>query len=301
MNDDHAPDLWLLAGDYLDGELDAAGLARAEDDPALMAIVAELRSLRSELRTPAAPAPAAREAAISAALASFDELHANGVVRPISAGSRRHTAQRASNRWLGAVAAAVVVLGGLGVVASGMSGNGGDDDAAGDVAGAPEMSQEALDDDATRAVEQAATESASAADAGTAADVAFDAAPTAAPEVMSAAEAGGESASAAESPAATTAAAGYTFVPSEPIADPGQLAQAAAQLQAQADADQLSNTPETRCGTEQQRPYTVLAEGLYRITADTVAAILVAVDDTTMTALAVDPDSCATLVETPLP
>ena len=306
MNDDHTPDLWLLAGDYLDGELDADEQARAEGDQDLMAVVAQLRSLRSDLRTPSEPSSGRREAAIVAALAAFDEVHVDPGVRPMSGRTRSADRARSGTRWLSAVAAAVVVVGGLGFVAS-QSGGGGDDDAAGGADA--QLDSAPITTSATRAVPgqaeaESAFEDAATASASDMASVAADAAETGAPEapvaVFESEEASGTGAGA---PSATTASASepYTFDPGQPIADPGQLAQAAEQLLDRADADELVNTPETSCGTDPAQPLNVLSEGLYR-TADAVERrILVAVDDVRRVAVALDPDTCGTIAEAPLP
>jgi hypothetical protein len=306
MNDDATSQLWLLASAYLDGELDAAERARAEADPAVMAAVGELRSLQSELRSVAPAPPQRRQAAIAAALAEFDALHEALDPDPVAgrfvAGRARHPRRARPTRWLGAVAAAVVVLGALGFVAS--SGRGGDDDdSAGlaedaasdmesaDVLAAPEAAGRAMSatDEATQEAAAQLTE-ATAADAGMDAPAA-EAAVTIAP-------------SATQLAAATTMADADLFSSADPIGDPGQLAAAAAQLLEQQRTGELVNTPETSCGThDEARPLTVLAEGFYVIDAAAGATreVYLAVDEAAGQALALDRVDCTTIAAAPLP
>lgn len=144
MNDD-ARDLHLeLASAYLDGDVSESERAQVESTPALLALVDELRSLRTGLAdVPAAPA-VSREAAIEAALAVFDTLHAAPVAPPEP--SRSPASRLRWSRVLMA-GAAVAVLGVVGVAAlNGTSSNSRSDSAGGnkemvtaaDAAGAPE-------------------------------------------------------------------------------------------------------------------------------------------------------------------
>jgi hypothetical protein len=314
MNDDHNPDLWLLAGDYLDGALDAAERARVESDPALMTAVGELRALHGELRAVAPASAGVRQAAISAALSEFDSLHARReerVVRPIESAPRRRSSRYSPERWLSAVAAAVVLLGGLGlVVASGLTGGDDDDDAAEDIA---------LDaaTGADQAFEQAAadTDVVLGADAGSARSATTAAEADSAEETATAADGGSEPMSAtglpplADAPAPTAAPAAtgpatssYTFVPEQPIDGVEQLAAAADQLLVREQAGELVNTPETCCGgTDGEHPLRVLSEGLYRAPDAIEREIFVAVDEADGMALALDRSSCETVAEAPLP
>jgi hypothetical protein len=316
MNDDHDPDLWLLAGDYLDGALDAAERGRVESDPALMATVDELRALQRELRAAAPAAPGRRESAISAALSEFDSLHGalgERVVRPIESGQRRRPSRYSPERWLAGVAAAVVLLGGLGlVVASGLGGSNDDDE--GIAFEAATDTQAAGDDSAADTDELLAAD----ADPGSARSATADAASAAGAAEQTATTAGAETPMSATgvppvadaapepttAPAATVPAStlSYTFDAEQPIDGVGQLAAAADQLLVREQAGELVNTPETSCGgTDQDQPLRVLSEGLYRTPDAIEREIFVAVDETNGTALALDRASCETVAEAPLP
>ena len=314
MNDDHNPDLWLLAGDYLDGALDAAERARVESDPALMTAVDELRALQRDLRAVAPASAGVRQAAISAALSEFDSLrarHGERVVRPIESARRMRSRRYSPERWLSAVAAAVVLLAGLGlVVASGLTGGGDDDDAAEDIAldaatGADEaLEQAAADTDLVAAADAGSTRSAptaaeddSAEDTATAADGGSD--QIAATGLPPLADAPAPTAA----PAATVpATSSYTFIPEQPIDGVDQLAAAADQLLGREQAGELVNTPETSCGgADGEHPLKVLSEGLYRTPDAIEREIFVAVDEADGTALALDRSSCETVAEAPLP
>ncbi|HUF99730.1 MAG TPA: hypothetical protein VMM60_16505, partial [Ilumatobacter sp.] len=67
MNDDQ----YFLANAYIDGELTADERQFAEADPDVMSEVDRLRAMQSLLRESAPPSPAARSAAIAAAMAEF--------------------------------------------------------------------------------------------------------------------------------------------------------------------------------------------------------------------------------------
>jgi hypothetical protein len=94
-----------LASAYLDGEVSDAERARVESDAALGAEVARLRRVRAALgEAPTAP-PASREAAIAAALATFDAEHAVEGPNVVGLDRRRRA------RWMqGITAAAAVAL-----------------------------------------------------------------------------------------------------------------------------------------------------------------------------------------------
>ena len=300
MNDDDLTELILRASAYLDGELDAAEIVRAEADPAVMAEVEQLRALQADVRFVDPPSDAARESAIAAALAEFDALHATAV-RPIGRPSPSAVPFRprpAYTRWLTA-AAAVVVVGLLGMVVA--NGLGGGDD---------ESESAALDasattfDSSSRVVAEATAESAfveesAAADAATAgSDVAIEAATagTEAAEVFASAE---ESASAAEfTPATTSTASPFPpFDAERPIGSELELGAAGTELLAREAAGTLGATPETRCELD---PYDELSFGRYQV-GDDVRDVLVAVDRTTLQTAAYDADTCEIVALSPAP
>jgi hypothetical protein len=135
MADHDLPDDTELASAYLDGEVTAAERARVEGDLALLAEVERLRRVRAAVAdVPPAPATA-RESAIAAALAAFDEAHAGlgaAAAAPtappnvVPLARRRHV--RRLQVMTAAAAAAVMVIGGF-VIANR---DGGDDDTASD-------------------------------------------------------------------------------------------------------------------------------------------------------------------------
>jgi hypothetical protein len=114
-----------LASAYLDGEATADERARVEGDPALLAEVERLRRVRDAVATTASAPAAQRDAAINAALATFDGLQVDAPSPPnvVPMASRRKA------RWMqgltAAAAAIVLVLGGIVIV-----NRGGDDDSA---------------------------------------------------------------------------------------------------------------------------------------------------------------------------
>ncbi len=69
-----------LASAYLDGAVTDDERARVENDSELLAAVRELRAISAAMADADPPAPAARENAIAAALAAFDEMRAFGDV-----------------------------------------------------------------------------------------------------------------------------------------------------------------------------------------------------------------------------
>jgi hypothetical protein len=141
MNTDRSHD----ASAYLDGASTPAERAAVEADPVTLGEVERFRALRDELATPRPegedPAGAvARELAVTAALQAFDELHATAAAA--AAGTRAAStaprplptpARRGLPVWLGAAAAAVlVVAAGALVVGRDLGGN--QDDSTSDVA-----------------------------------------------------------------------------------------------------------------------------------------------------------------------
>jgi hypothetical protein len=136
-------DLDDLASALLDGLLTDDEAASARRDPAVAARLAELAAVREMVgRPPAGPDPAARERGLSAALAAYDAADADaepvrGAAGPAGRGraaarpatSRADTPWRAQGsarrRWLTAAAVMLVVVG-LGALASNWD-TGGDD------------------------------------------------------------------------------------------------------------------------------------------------------------------------------
>jgi hypothetical protein len=136
-------DLDDLASALLDGLLTDDEAASARRDPAVAARLAELAAVREMVgRPPAGPDPAARERGLSAALAAYDAADADaepvrGAAGPAGRGraaarpatSRADTPWRAHGsarrRWLTAAAVMLVVVG-LGALASNWD-TGGDD------------------------------------------------------------------------------------------------------------------------------------------------------------------------------
>lgn len=147
MNDD----LIQLASAYLDGELSADGRARVEADPAALAEVDRLRSVRALLGDVEPQAISIREVQLATALDIWDRLPdrertgarrdatpagidaaaaagAAAVTAPTPLRGRRRSGRGTSTRWLtGAAAALVLVL--AGGVALQLSTTGSDDSA----------------------------------------------------------------------------------------------------------------------------------------------------------------------------
>jgi hypothetical protein len=117
---------------YLDGEATPEERAAVESDPQLAAEVERMRAVRSALQETGDPAAHARERAIAAALAVFDEEHGIAAVAPPAERDAPLTeimplARRRQLRWqqrLGAAAAAALVVVGGAIVASRVSTDG---------------------------------------------------------------------------------------------------------------------------------------------------------------------------------
>jgi len=304
MNAEHE----FLASAYVDGDLTDDERRIAEADPAVMAEVEEFRALRGRLADVTPPTDAARESALAAAMGVFHEQYGQAAAptpvptRPANVVSfwRRPIAMQ----LLGA-AAAVVVIGLLGVVV--MSGlRSADDDDSADVASdapaeepADEPADEAqltesFDQDvaasdmapADELADEPAMEAGAADDAGAPAD---DGDSASADEEMAAEEpADGPSADAAVDPARF-----FDFENAdEPlvITSPDELAAAGAYL---ADVERtrpelLGSTPESACG-----PAVAVATVLVDDAPTVVAIVLdaqegrvVAYDDTCLAVLA---------------
>ena len=306
MNDDDLPELIMRASAYLDGELDAAEMARAEADPAVMAEVAALRELQAEVRDVEPASDAVREATIAAALAEFDALNAAHVPVP-PADDRTHVHRAPGGvvpfrprpvyaRWLTA-AAAVLAVGVLGVVAVNGVG-GGDDEDGGDLAQVAD-SAESIETGRTALAEGgSAEESAPALEAAPeAADVM-----AAAPATTAAAEAFAEetgapaedaTALATEAPAANLP----LFDPDRPIVGIDELAAVGAELVAGEEAGTVARDVETRCDLAPYEPY---KRGLYDGGAG-AREVVIAIDRGAGRVGAFDEGTCTPLAETPLP
>lgn len=126
MHDDDLTPLHELASSHLDGDNSPEERAHVAATPELQSLVASFEVVRARLAdVPPAPA-AARESALAAALAAFDELQADGAdsiaARPaapvVSLESRRRWPQRVMG-----IAAAVAAVGVIGVGVTQMGGS----------------------------------------------------------------------------------------------------------------------------------------------------------------------------------
>jgi len=110
MNDEELPMRAEMASAYLDGDLDAAERLAVEADPETMALVESFSSVRSSLAAVTVSDEATRSAAIAAALAEFDLIHAPAAVTVPARVSWLHARRMRTYRFvMGAAAAAVVV------------------------------------------------------------------------------------------------------------------------------------------------------------------------------------------------
>ncbi|MDP2292249.1 MAG: hypothetical protein Q8M22_13750 [Actinomycetota bacterium] len=151
MNDDELSPSHELASGYLDGQLDADERAQVEASPELVELVESFRLVRAQLaEVPPAPATA-RDAALAAALAEFDQrgLPPRAAAPVVSLASRR--------RWPAALmsaAAAVVLLGVAGIAVFGPSGD--DEMSSADTSGKERLSEVATQDPSTESADSAA-------------------------------------------------------------------------------------------------------------------------------------------------
>jgi hypothetical protein len=266
-------------------------MAAAEADPAVMAEVGHLRSLRDAIRDVPAPAAIARDTAISAALAEFDRRrHPAPVIR---------TRPRPSySRWL-AVAAAVAGVAALGAVIS-QSSRGGDDDddAAEEAAAVTDLAALDSDDEAGRSIAAGAP----AAPATQAAPESGAASATEAPAADSASVLAAEAAPEATAAAATTAAAAGgadagaappAFDPSAPIADEVELGRIGRQLLAELQAGTRVAMGGTAC--EGRVLDVVFLSDALLIIDGAAHPVLIAGNSESGDTFAVDPETCAVL------
>ena len=130
MNDDDLDPLHQLASAYLDDDITSADRVRVEASPELVGLVESFRQIRAGLGDVPAPPATTREAAFAAALREFDGLSLGAAA---SMGSDSADAPVVSlaerRRWPVAVltvAAAVLLVGVVGIAA--LNGRGGGDD-----------------------------------------------------------------------------------------------------------------------------------------------------------------------------
>ena len=179
MADDQQPDDAELASAYLDGEATPDERARVEADPILLAEVERLRAAAAAVAAVDAPSVEQREAAVGAALATFDELRVTAAepeppTPPANVASLDRRRQARVMQALTAVAAvAVLVIGGF-VVAN----REGPDDSAGDIRQAPATALGEGTAPATMAMVAAPTTTAPAESAADAAETARPTRPT---------------------------------------------------------------------------------------------------------------------------
>lgn len=319
----HDPE--TLASAYLDGELTDEERRAAETDPAVMAEVEQLRVLRAGLIDVEPPSDRAREAAIGAAMAAFHEQTA-AAATPAAATDggdatvvpmwRRFTGPQ----WLGTAAAALVLVVGVGVIATQ---TGGDDDEGFDMAtdAADDAADEPADDggdlaDTGRIAESELADDTFAAESGDDAEmeraeesatamVADEPTDEMAGDEMSDADDAAEEP--AEEPADDAADDGglelfppalddpsVHFEVDAPIVGPLQLRAAAWYLLEQRDEGVLGPTPEYRCEF-----YNVLSEALYDVDGET-RAVLLEIDETDRMVYVVERDGCVVLASVEL-
>jgi hypothetical protein len=324
-----------LASSYLDGELTDEERRLAERDPAVMAEVESLRALRNQITSVQPPSAAAREAAISAAMTAFRQLHGAGdedpAAEPILANAGPDTMpdvvpvrprrERDLSRWLG-VAAALVVVAALGIVAVRAGGGGGNDDSVADEAASEPAATSAArvpqadDLDATAeepadelmAATETAQEEAAAEDAGSDAESALadqaEEAPT--EEQSMTAEA------TAEEPASDDMSATMTTLTTSgptavPLPDPARYfdedlpIESPIQLQSAAlYLIERRDTGELGATPEYRCPFAfVLDRAVYRV-GTTDFEVLIDVDESTNTVSAVDEPTCDVIAESPI-
>lgn len=110
-----------LVSAYLDGEVTPEEAAEVEADASLLTQVQQFERVRLTSLPPVAPAPEIKERHLAAALAEFDSL---APVQQISGRSRPDHRVR----WLSSVAAAALVLAGVGIALRQRSSDGGSND-----------------------------------------------------------------------------------------------------------------------------------------------------------------------------
>lgn len=289
MNDEQ----YFLANAYLDGELTGVERRSAEADPDVMSEVEQLRLLQARVRSFEPPLAATREAAIAAAMTGFGSVSI-APQRSSTTTVMEFRRRRWSTRYLG-FAAGFVAIGLLGtVVVTSLSG-GGDDDAASKLAGDEPTAALAVEQSSDQILES--SEAAATADAAGSADAAgiaeTELAPAAEQPVAEAAQAPVDEA--ASDSADTVVAAGRPQIdPAQPLTTPAELGAYGSYLVELQRAGQLPPTPNTKCSQ-------VGIMGSTQYLFDNVSVeVLVAVDETTRTTTAIDPDTCRELLVGPL-
>lgn len=147
-DDDELSPSHELASSYLDGQLDADERAQVEATPEMVELVESFRLVRDQLSgVPSAPSQA-RESALAAALAEFDQrgLPPRAAAPVVSLASRR--------RWPAAImsaAAAVVLLGVAGIAVFGPSSD--NDMSSADTSGKERLSEVAAADSSAESFE----------------------------------------------------------------------------------------------------------------------------------------------------
>jgi len=275
MNDQPTPDALSRASAYLDGELDAAEFAAAEADLAVMAEVAQLRSLQEAVRAVVEPTSSVRDGAIAAALAEYDrKRHPAPVIR-----SRPRPAY---TRWL-AVAAAVAGLAALGAVIT-TNARGGDSDSASEQTSAQLAAAGSDSALATRAAPAPAATSGSAES-----QAALAPAQTAA---AAATTFSAEQDAAQEAPATTAATAGGAapFDPDSPIPNEVELGRVGRQLLSEVVEGSRASMTGTPC--DGSIPGVVLLSNAVLIVDGVARPVLVVADRNNDHTFALDPDTC---------
>jgi hypothetical protein len=285
MNDQPTPDALLRASAYLDGEVDAAEIAAIEADPAVMAEVAQLRSLQESIRDVVEPTSHARDTAIAAALVEFDRRrHPAPVVRT--------RPRPAYSRWL-AVAAAVAGLAALGAVVSQVGGGGGGDDDAAEVA------DEAGGDDLAASAERTTGLSVAAAPQPESVQSDTMLATGAPAATFGVPDAAAEEAATAAPPETTTAASAAgaadppTFDPNTPIPNELELGRIGRQLLTEWEAGERVSKTGTAC--DATSPDVVLLSDALFIVDGVARPVLIAGNRATAETFAVDPDTCVVI------
>lgn len=285
MNDEQ----YFLANAYVDGELTGVERRSAEADPDVMSEVEQLRSLQARVRSVEPPVAATREAAIAAAMTGFGSVSI-APQRSSTTTVMEFRRRRWSTRYLG-LAAGFVAIGLLGaVVVTSLSG-GGDDDATSELAGDEPTAALAVEQPSSDRILESSDAAVAASDAPGVAEA--ELAPVAEQPVAEAAQAPADEA-ASDSADTVVAADRPEIDPAQPLSTPAELGAYGTYLVELQQAGQLPPTPNTKC----LQPGIM---GSTRYLFDNVSVeVLVAVDETTRTTTAIDPDTCRELLVGPL-
>lgn len=285
MNDEQ----YFLANAYVDGELTGVERRSAEADPDVMSEVEQLRSLQARVRSVEPPVAATREAAIAAAMTGFGSVSI-APQRSSTTTVMEFRRRRWSTRYLG-LAAGFVAIGLLGaVVVTSLSG-GGDDDATSELAGDEPTAALAVEQPSSDRILESSDAAVAASDAPGVAEA--ELAPVAEQPVAEAAQAPADEA-ASDSADTVVAADRPEIDPAQPLSTPAELGAYGTYLVELQRAGQLPPTPNTKC----LQPGIM---GSTRYLFDNVSVeVLVAVDETTRTTTAIDPDTCRELLVGPL-